>query len=87
MSERHSFCLAHIDQNLFFFLIFSKEKDNDELLKKSNLIFCKNLNFGNNWENLVHQFKLMPALYGHKIFQYKIYSVKLSLLTEYDKIQ
>ena len=38
---------------IFFFLIFSKEVDSDELLKGSNLIFCKNLNFWDNWQNLV----------------------------------
>ena len=66
---------------------FLKEVDNNELLKETNLIFYKNLNIWNNWENFVCQFKLRPALYGYRFFQYKIMSIKLSLLTEYEKMQ
>ena len=56
-------------ESYFFFLFFfSKEVHNDELLKESKLIFWKNLNFWDNWENLVRQFKLTPALYGYRFF-------------------
>ena len=92
-NNNHAYLKIQIIQQVFnsyqtkIVFFSSKEVDNDELLKEPNLIFCKNLNFWDNWENLVRQVKLTPTLYKYRFFQYKIYSNKLSLLTEYGKIQ